>query len=222
MRIFRDRQDAGQGLGKLLRHFAAEHPLVLALPRGGVPVGYEVARALGAPLDVLIVRKIGAPLQPELGVGAITEGGTRFLDADMCAGLGITRDEIDDIVAREQFEIDRRVQRYRAGKPLPALEGKTVILVDDGVATGGSARAAIRALRGLRPAKVVFAVPVASMQAAEVLAREADEFIAVDTPADMIAIGASYRDFHQVDNGEVAGWLQRARGGAVENEAAPL
>jgi putative phosphoribosyl transferase len=219
MRIFRDRQDAGQRLATFLGRFADEHPLVLALPRGGVPVGYEVARAIGAPLDVLIVRKIGAPFQRELGVGAVTEGGTMFVDDDMCTALGITRDEIDDIVARERFEIDRRVQRYRAGKPLPSLEGKTVILVDDGVATGGTARAAIRALRLLRPAKIVFAVPVASVQAAEVLTREADEFVAVETPGDLMAIGAWYRDFHQVDNGEVAAWLQRARSGSVAEEA---
>ena len=216
MRIFRDRQEAGQRLGKLLGRFAAEHPLVLALPRGGVPVAYEVARAIGAPLDVLIVRKIGAPFQPELGVGAVTEGGTMFVDAAMCAALGITRDEIDEIVARERFEIDRRVKRYRAGRPLQALNGKTVILVDDGVATGGTARAAIRALRRLAPGKIVFAVPVASVQAAEVLAREADELVAVEVPEDLMAIGAWYRDFHQVDNGEVAGWLQRARSGEEE------
>ncbi|MGZ3439954.1 MAG: phosphoribosyltransferase family protein [Polyangia bacterium] len=212
MKIFEDRQEAGARLAELLQRFESEHPLVLALPRGGVPVGYQVARALGAPLDVLIVRKIGAPFQPELGLGAITEGGTRWVDEDMCATLGVTPEEIDEIAAREQLEIERRLQRYRNGRPLPSVEGRTVILVDDGVATGGTARAAIQALRALGPKKIVFAVPVAAIQSAELLRREVDEFVAVEVPADLMAIGAWYRDFLQVDNGEVATWLARAKG----------
>jgi len=212
MRIFEDRQEAGARLAELLLRFESEHPLVLALPRGGVPVGYEVARALGAPLDVLIVRKIGAPFQPELGLGAITEGGTRFVDEEMCAALGVTAQEIDEIAAREKIEIERRLQRYRNGRPLPSLDGRSVILVDDGVATGGTARAAIRALRELGPKKIIFAVPVASIQAAELLRQEVDEFVAVEVPEDLMAIGAWYQDFRQVDNGEVAAWLARAKG----------
>ena len=220
MKIFRDRQEAGVRLAGLLERFQAERPIVLALPRGGVPVAYEVARALHAPLDVLIVRKIGAPFQPELGLGAVTEGGTRFVDEDMCAALGVAPEEIDEIVARERVEIERRLQRYRNGRPLPPLQGRTVILVDDGVATGGTARAAIRALRALGPGKIVFAVPVASVQAAELLSGEADELVAVEVPEDLMAIGAWYRDFRQVDNGEVAAWLARARSGAAEGEEA--
>jgi putative phosphoribosyl transferase len=212
MNIFEDRQEAGARLAERLLRFESEHPLVLALPRGGVPVAYEVARALGAPLDVLIVRKIGAPFQPELGLGAITEGGTRFVDEQMCQALGVTPQEIDEIAAREQLEIERRVQRYRHGRALPSLVGRTVILVDDGVATGGTARAAIQALRALGPKKVVFAAPVASIQAAVLLEPEVDEFVAVEVPEDLMAIGAWYRDFRQVDNGEVVAWLARAKG----------
>jgi putative phosphoribosyl transferase len=209
MKVFRDREEAGQRLAPLLRKFVSERPLVLALPRGGVPVAYVVARELGAPLDVLIVRKIGAPFQPELGLGAITEGGSMFVDDAMCRQLGVTQEEIEAIAARERAEVDRRVRRYRNGQPLPPLRGRTVILIDDGVATGGSARAAIRALRRLHPRKIVFAVPVAAVAAARLLGREADELVAVEIPEDLMAIGAWYRDFHQVDNGEVAAWLTR-------------
>ena len=212
MKIFEDRQEAGAQLAELLLRFESEHPLVLALPRGGVPVAYEVARTLGAPLDVLVVRKIGAPFQPELGLGAITEGGARFVDEQMCQALGVTPQEIDEIAAREQLEIERRVQRYRNGRALPSLAGRTIILVDDGVATGGTARAAIQALRALGPKKVVFAAPVVSVQAAELLEPEVDELVAVEVPADLMAIGAWYRDFRQVDNGEVVAWLARAKG----------
>ena len=207
MKIFSDRHEAGKRLAPLVARFAGKDAIVLGLPRGGVPVAYEVARALGAPLDVLIVRKIGAPFQPELGVGAICEGGTRFVDQSMCAALGITSDEIDEIAARESAEIERRVRRYRDGRSLPSLAGKTVILVDDGVATGGTARAAIAALRGLGPRRIIFAVPVAAVQAAELLARAADELIAVEVPDDLIAIGAWYQDFRQVGDDEVAGLL---------------
>jgi putative phosphoribosyl transferase len=210
MSIFADRHEAGKRLAPLLARFAGKDAIVLGLPRGGVPVAYEVARALEAPLDILIVRKIGAPFQPELGVGAICEGGIRFVDVSMCAALGITRDEIDEIAARESAEIERRVRRYRNGRPLPSLAGKTVILVDDGVATGGTARAAVAALRGLAPRRIVFAVPVAAVQAAELLADAADELVAVEVPDDLVAIGAWYEDFGQVGDEEVAALLAHA------------
>lgn len=218
MKTFQDRREAGRRLAPLLARFRGKDVIVLGLPRGGVPVAYEVARALAAPLDVLIVRKIGAPFQPELGVGAITEGGTRFVDEGMCDALGIVSADIEEIAAREAAEIERRVLRYRGGRPLPSLAGKTVVLVDDGVATGGTAHAAILALRGLGPARIVFAVPVAAVQAAELLEGVADEFIAVDVPDDLIAIGAWYRDFRQVGDGEVAALLARPRGEAPAQE----
>ncbi|HEX9105400.1 MAG TPA: phosphoribosyltransferase family protein, partial [Polyangia bacterium] len=209
MKIFSDRHEAGQRLAPLVQRFAGADTIVLGLPRGGVPVAYEVARALAAPLDVLVVRKIGAPFQPELGLGAITEGGGRFVDEQMCAALGVEPEEVDAIAAREAVEIDRRVRRYRNGRPLPSLAGKTVILVDDGVATGGTARAAIAALRALGPKQIVFAVPVAAVQSVEVLRDAADELVAVEVPEDLAAIGAWYRDFHQVDDAEVAAELAR-------------
>jgi predicted phosphoribosyltransferase len=204
---FRDRSEAGVLLARRLMRFAGPETIVLALPRGGVAVGIEVARALDAPLDVLVVRKLGAPFHPELGVGAIAEGGAGYVDEDTCARLGITVDELDRIAAHERTEIARRVRRYRHGRPLSNLRGRTVILVDDGVATGGTAHAAIRALRALEPKRIVFATPVAAVQAAALLSDEADEFVALMVPDDLLAIGASYRDFHQIADDEVADLL---------------
>jgi len=215
---FGDRRDAGRQLAARLERFKAENPLVLALPRGGLPVGYEVARALGAPLDVLIVRKLGAPMQPELGVGAVAEGGARFVDQATCDELGITSEEIEHIEARERAEIARRVRRYRGGCGLPALTDRTVILVDDGVATGGTARASIRALRALGAKRIVFAVPVAAVEAAELLATEADELVTVLVPESLMAIGFWYRNFDQVDDAEVVAWLELAARGPEETE----
>jgi putative phosphoribosyl transferase len=219
---FADRRDAGRQLAARLQRFKAEDPLVLALPRGGLPVGYEVARALGAPLDVLIVRKLGAPMQPELGVGAVAEGGALFVDQATCDELGIPSEEIEEIAVRERAEIDRRVRRYRGGRGLIALTGRTVILVDDGVATGGTARTAIRALRALGPRRIVFAVPVAAVDAAQVLATEADELVAVSVPESLMAIGFWYRNFDQVDDAEVVAWLERAARGPDEQEEEEL
>jgi putative phosphoribosyl transferase len=214
MKNFADRHDAGRRLAPLVGRFAGPDTVVLGLPRGGVVVAYEVARAIGAPLDVLVVRKLGAPFQPELGIGAVCEGGVRFVDERMCAALGITPDDVDAIAAREAAEIERRVRRYRRGRPLAPLRGRTIILVDDGVATGGTARAAIAALRSFRPRWIVFAVPVAAVQAAELLSQAADDLVAVAVPDDLFAIGAWYEDFSQIGDEEVAALLDRAAAGA--------
>jgi putative phosphoribosyl transferase len=207
---FPDRREAGRRLAAALERYADQDPVVLALPRGGVAVGYEVARALGVPLDVLIARKLGAPMQPELGVGAVAEGGALHVDADTCYLLGIGGDELRNLAARERAVIEQRMLEYRGGRPLPPLAGRTVILVDDGVATGGTARAAIRALRSHRPERVVFAVPVASAEAAEALRDEADDLVALLLPERLSAIGAWYRDFTQLGDDDVKALLARA------------
>lgn len=192
--------------------------MVLALPRGGVPIAAEVARALAAPLEALVVRKLGAPMQPELGVGAIAEDGTLYVDERLCDLLGIGRGDVDRIADRELGEIRRRLARYRGGRPLPSLEGREVIVVDDGVATGGTARAAVRAARHLGARRVVFAAPVAAKQAVRVLEKEADEVVVVLEPADLDAIGLWYEDFHQLDDDEVVALLGASRPREPEQE----
>ncbi len=214
--VFVDREEAGRRLAPLLDRYRAERPIVLALPRGGVPVGREVARALGAPLDVLVVRKIGAPIQPELGMGAVAEGGARFLDPRVVDAVGAGAEEVEQVVAKESAEVERRVARYRGGRPLPDLTGRTVILVDDGIATGGTVRAAIRALRSFGVGRVVVAAPVAAAETAETLAAEADEVVCLQTPEALWAIGYWYVDFGQVSDDEVIELLEQARRQAGE------
>lgn len=212
---FRDRRDAGKRLAQALAHYQAEQPIVLALPRGGVPVGEEVARALGAPLDVLVVRKLGAPFQPELGVGAIAEGGVVWVDEELCASLGIDDDALAALAAEEQEELSRRVRAYRGARPPLEVADRTVIVVDDGVATGGTARAALRAARERGAKRLVFAAPVAAAQSVPALLSEADELVYVTAPDALLAIGLWYRDFRQVGDDEVRACLERARTGAV-------
>ena len=210
---FRDRRDAGRRLAEELRRFADDDVMVLALPRGGVPVGFEVARALHAPLDVIGVRKLGAPMQPELAVGAIAEGGVRLLDEGTIGMLGIDAAALDEIEAREREELRRRTDEYRSGRGLPALEGRTVIVVDDGLATGSTARAACRAARAGRPGRVVLAVPVGAAQSVEALRAEADELVCVHVPPSFQAVGAWYRRFDQTTDAEVRRMLAEANGG---------
>ena len=171
-RTFRDRRDAGRHLAAKLLPYADEKPVVLALPRGGVPVAYEIARALGAPLDVIIVRKLGAPHQPELGIGAIGPGGVIVLDTETINALGIARETIEKIVAAERVELERRLKRFRGDRPLPDLKDRTVILVDDGLATGVTAYAAVKALRALGPRRIVLAVPVCATPTARAMEEE--------------------------------------------------
>jgi putative phosphoribosyl transferase len=207
---FRDRRDAGRRLAEHLRAFAEERPIVVGLPRGGVPVAYEVARALAAPLDVLIVRKIGHPMQPELGLGALGEDGTLLLDKAGLQALGIHEDDLKPLVEREQRELGRRRALYRGTREALEVGGRTVLLVDDGVATGGTARAAARILVARGAAKVVLAVPVGPPGVEDRFAGEVDEVVCLEQPASFFAVGQAYEVFGQTTDEEVTRVLAAA------------
>ena len=200
--MFDDRHDAGKQLAERLKKYN-DHSIILALPRGGVLVGYEVAKVLKVPLSVVVVRKLGAPHNPEFGIGAIAEEDVVILDQQTIEYLGITADEIAAVTKREKKELQRRVAVYRCGKSLPDLEGKRVILVDDGLATGVSAKAAITSIQKHSPKELIFASPVCAHDTAEILRSEVDALICVFTPLDLEAIGLYYRNFHQVSDEEV-------------------
>ena len=207
---FRNRTDAGRRLAEKLAAYANRPDvLVLALPRGGVPVGCEVARALGAPLDVFLVRKLGVPGYEELAMGAVATGGVRVLNDEIVRRLGISEHEIDAAVARELQELARRERLFRGDRPPPDVAGRTVILVDDGLATGATMRAAIRALRQQQPAHIVVAVPTASPDTCEALKAEADDVICAMTPEPFFAVGHWYEDFTQTTDDEVRELLAR-------------
>lgn len=208
---FRDRGEAGRLLTRRLMDIRIESPVVLALPRGGVPVGYEVAMAMGVPLEVLVVRKLGVPWRPELGMGAIAEGGAMYVNADVLEYADLSEEDVRAVAREESRELARRVRLYRGGLPLPDLRGRTVILVDDGLATGGTARAATRAVRARGPRKLVLAVPVAAAETAEALRHtEVDELVTVQEPGMLGSVGAWYEDFHQVDDEEVLALLMES------------
>ncbi len=209
--IFNDRRDAGRQLGQALLEYRDEQPIVLGLPRGGVVVAYEVARILGAPLDVVVARKIGAPGQPELGIGAIAPENTLVIDPYTVRVLGLTEEDIRQLAEREQRELERRIHLYRGDQPMPDVTGRTVIVVDDGLATGVTARAAIRSLRKRNPKKIILAVPVCAPDTAEALRKEADEVICLTAPPDFRAVGLWYRDFSQTTDEEVIELLKKAR-----------
>ena len=211
---FRNRHEAGRLLGEHLAPLRQEQPVVLALPRGGVPVAAEVARALGAPLDVIVVRKLGVPFQPEVGFGAIGEGGVRLFDADLIRRAGITEREVAEVEARERAELDRRVRRYRGDRPPLPIAGRTVVIVDDGLATGGSARAAVQVARAQGARRIVLAVPVAPPETVVQLQDEADQVVSLVTPPRFVAVGLWYDDFEQTSDDEVAALLRD--GGGVE------
>jgi putative phosphoribosyl transferase len=208
MEFFADRAEAGALLAERLQD--AHDPVILALPRGGVAVAAPIARALGAPLDVLVTRKIGYPPTPELGVGAIAEGGEPVFDLTLLSRLGLTPESVAHVVEDERRELARRVRAYRGDRPLPALEGREVIVVDDGLATGSTARAALRAVAGARPAKVTLAVPVGATETVESLRAEADEVVVVLTPIDFRAVGQWYEHFEQLTDADVLRLLDRA------------
>jgi putative phosphoribosyl transferase len=201
---FRDRTQAGQRLAGSLQAYAGrDDVVVLALPRGGVPVAYEVARALGAPLGVFVVRKLGVPGHEELAMGAIASGGTVLLDEGLVRALGLGRDVLERTVAAELRELERREQAYADSREPPEVEGKTVILVDDGLATGSTMRAAALAVQRLNPARVVVAVPVAARETCEQLRAVVDETVCVLTPHPFRAVGLWYEDFAQTSDDEV-------------------
>lgn len=210
-RPYRDRAEAGRYLAEKLVGYA-DHPdvLVLALPRGGVPVAYEVARALHAPLDAFLVRKLGVPGHEELAMGAIASGGMRLLNESVVRALRISPKDIEQVAKVEQAELERREREYRDDRPPPDLRGKTVIVIDDGLATGASMRAAVVALRRQRPARLVVAVPVAAAATCEEFRSEVDEVVCASTPEPFHAVGLWYEDFSQTTDDEVRDLLERA------------
>jgi len=208
---FRDRREAGRLLAPLLREYAGrEGVVVLALPRGGVPVAYEIACALRAPLDVFTVRKLGVPGHEELAMGAIATGGARVLDRELIALLRIPSEVVEEIAAIEQRELERRERLYRDDRPFPELSGKAVILVDDGLATGASMRAAIDALRPLGPARIVAAIPVAPVESFAAVRAAADDAVCYEIPTRFGGVGAWYVDFGQTTDDEVRALLAEA------------
>ncbi len=213
--VFADRAEAGRELAERLLKYRTANPVVLALPRGGVPVAYEVAKALGAPLDVVVVRKLGAPSQAELGVGAVVDGDhpEGIFNEDIIAELGISKEYLEHEINEQLKEVRRRETLYRGDRPRVELKGRTAIVVDDGIATGGSIRAALRGVRRKGPARVVLAVPVAPSATIQALRREADDVVCLSSPASFYAIGQFYRDFHQLGDDEVIRLLESARAG---------
>lgn len=208
---YHNREDAGRRLAERLLGYRNESPVVLALPRGGVPVGSEISRALDAPLDVIIARKLGAPGQPELAIGAVAPGGVRLLNERVVRWLGIPDDWIEHAAEKELAELDRRTERFRGGHSAPELRDRSVILVDDGIATGMTVRAAIRTIQHESPRRIVLAVPVCAKETAEKLSTEVDDLVCPKILDDLWAIGLWYRDFDQVPDEEVVDLLEKAR-----------
>lgn len=211
MVIFQDRTDAGKRLaGELSEYSGREDVIVLALPRGGVPVAFEVAKELGVKLDVFIVRKLGVPGYEELAMGAIATGDIRVLNEDVVRSLRIPADAINSVAAAELKELERREQLYRKDRPRPEVEGKIVILIDDGLATGATMKAAVKAIRTKKPARIIVAVPTASREACDEFAAEVDKAVCLTTPEPFYGVGAWYKDFTQTSDKEVCDLLKKA------------
>lgn len=209
---FEDRRDAGRQLARRLAGYRSEEEVVVfALPRGGVPVAFEVAASLDAPLDVIVARKLGAPDQPELGIGAVAQGGERIVNESAVAHLGISEEYIESVTRRETEVVESAVRRFRGGREEMEVRSKTAILVDDGLATGVTARVAIHALREREPRKVVLAVPVCAPRTSEALRREVDDVVCLESPEDLGAIGFWYRNFEQTSDETVIELLAESR-----------
>jgi putative phosphoribosyl transferase len=218
-RPFRNREQAGRVLADRLKHYASRSDVVvLALPRGGVPVGVEVAAALRAPLDVFVVRKLGAPQQPELAMGAIASGGVRVLNDDVVEVLNLSNEAIERVAQVEQHELERRERLYRDNRPFPGLTDQVVILIDDGLATGSTMRAAVQAVRQHRPGKIVVAVPAAAAETCDEFRDEVDEIVCVITPEAFQAVGLWYEEFPQTTDEEVRELLARSSRELVDRE----
>lgn len=211
MHLFRDRTDAGAQLAERLDAYRDQDVLVLGIPRGGVPVAAEVARRLDAELDIMVARKLGAPLQPELAIGAVTANGGRYLNETLMEEAGVTDEFLRAVTAAEMAEAHRREHRLRGERAAPRIERRTVIVVDDGLATGATMRAAVRSLRKRRPARIVVAVPVAPPQTCTALRGEVDEVVALDEPEPFLAVGLHYRDFSPTDEREIMRLLEANR-----------
>jgi predicted phosphoribosyltransferase len=210
--VFRDRQDAGRRLAAQLEKYRDRNPIVLGLPRGGVPVAFEIARELNAPLDVIVARKIGAPMQPELGIGAIAQGDVMVLDHDTIRHLGLSRDDIARAAQIEISEMRRRLEEYRGDAGLPDVSGRTVILVDDGLATGVTMIAALKAVRQGNPDRIVIAVPVCARETVRSIERMGVDVVCSSSPEIFRAVGIWYRNFTQTSDAEVIELLEEARG----------
>lgn len=209
---FENREEAGRKLAdKLLEYENRNDVIILALPRGGVPVAYEVAKKLEVPMDVFLVRKLGVPGQEELAMGAIASGGIEVLNRDIVQSLGISRSTIDKVAEKEHSELERREKYYRGDRPKPEIKGKHVILIDDGLATGASMKSAVRAVRSWNPVEVIVAVPTSAPDTCELFEHEADKIICLSTPEPFYGVGAWYEDFSQTTDEEVSDLLERAK-----------
>ncbi len=219
--MFRDRSEAGRRLAEALIPMRSERPVVLGLPRGGVPVANEVAKALGAPLDVIVVRKLGIPYQPEVAMGAVGEQDVRLVDWEIVSLAGVTAAEVRDAVERETDEVRRRARLFRGGRPPLDLDGRTVVVVDDGIATGSTIGVAVRVARVLGAARVVVAAPVAAPDVTVRLGQTADEVVVLETPHSFRSVGEAYLDFDQVPDGVVAAILGNSATGPPANPVSP-